>query len=54
MTTTTHTKDSWMMKTRGMTIEDTEAGIGAKVIQEYGAEYAQKVLYENAMGLILS
>ncbi len=54
MTTTTHMKDSWMMTTRGMTIEVTEAVFGAEAIQEYGAEYAQKVLYENAMGLILS
>ena len=54
MTTTMHTKDSWMTTTRGMTIEDTEAAIGAEAIQEYGAEYAYKILRGNAMELILS
>ena len=43
-----------MMTTRGMTIEAPKAAIGAEAIQEYGAEYAHKVLYKNVMGLILS
>ena len=54
MTTTMHTKDSWMMTTRGMTIEDTEAALGAEAIQEYGTEYAYIVLHGNVMELILS